>query len=85
VPLRAATCCRCSLQVLLQGLPGGALEVAQGAVQETEQAGSSSSDSRGSIRASSAAIGSARAPCRGGSSALLCRELNELAAAATIK
>jgi hypothetical protein len=28
------------LQVLLQGLPGGALEVAQGAVQGTEQAGS---------------------------------------------
>jgi hypothetical protein len=55
------------LQVLLQGLPGAALEVAQGAVQGTAQTGSSSSGSNpgcggngDSSRRSSAVLGSAQ-------------------------
>jgi hypothetical protein len=43
LPLVYACAAAATLQVLLQGLPGGALEVAQGAVQGTEEASSSSS------------------------------------------
>jgi hypothetical protein len=41
-PLLSAAAAAATLQVLLQCLPGGALEVAQGAVQGTEQGSSSS-------------------------------------------